>query len=365
VVDRIFGRTAGSAAVVQQRFGAHRPDRRVDPTIAARSGEAVVERDLDLRLVRSFVALASELHFGRAASRLFVAQQTLSADIARLEALVGVPLFVRTSRHVELTAAGRRIQERAGQLLFQAGLLVREARGEPQPLRVAATNDAVDILPRILERLLVLQPAGEIECGLVPGPGQIRRVYDRRLDVAVVGLLRQPPGLRAELLRLDSALVVVGPDHPLAVGDGPVQLRRLAEHPVHLPPATDAPEVIAFVRALEARTGVHLTPTRSRSMASGPWTALVRSGGVGLAFSSVTLPPGDWVTRPLTEPTPLFPWWLLWHADDESERTRWFLTAARQAREKLAWLRPATAGQPWLPDGVAAWLWGIQTAPEG
>src|SRR3954451_14364817 len=98
-----------------------------------------------------------------------MAQQTLSADIARLEALVGVPLFVRTSRHVELTAAGRRIQERAGQLRFQAGLLVREARGEPQLLRVAATNDAVDILPRILERLLVLQPAGEIECGLVPG----------------------------------------------------------------------------------------------------------------------------------------------------------------------------------------------------
>jgi len=321
-----------------------------------------VERDLDLRLVRSFVALSAELHFGRAASRLFMAQQTLSADIARLEAQVGVPLFVRTSRHVELTAAGRRIQERAALLLSEAGLLVREARGEPQPLRVAAANDAVDILPRILERLLVLRPAAEVECGLVPGPGQIRRVYDRRLDVAVVGLLTQPPGLRAELLRLDSALVVVRPDHPLAVGDGPVPVRRLAEYPVHLPPAADAPEVASFVGALEARTGVHLTPTRSRSMASGPWMALVRSGGVGLTFSSVALPPGDWVARPLTEPTPLFPWWLLWHADEESEQLRWFLTAARQAREQLAWLRPRTVGEPWLPDGVAAWLWRVQAA---
>jgi DNA-binding transcriptional LysR family regulator len=320
-----------------------------------------VERDLDLRLVRSFVALSSELHFGRAASRLFVAQQTLSADIARLEAQVGVPLFVRTSRRVELTAAGRRIQERAVLLLSEAGLLVREARGQPQPLRVAAANDAVDILPRILERLLALQPAVEVECGLVSGPGQIRRVYDRRLDVAVVGLLRQPPGLRAELLRLDSALVVVRPDHPLAAGDGPVPVGRLAEHPVHLPPATDAPEVASFVRELEARAGVHLTPTRSRSMASGAWMALVQSGGVGLAFSSVSLPPGDWVTRPLTEPTPLFPWWLLWHGEDESKRSRWFLTAARQAREELGWLRPATVGEPWLPDGVAARLWRVQS----
>jgi DNA-binding transcriptional LysR family regulator len=312
-----------------------------------------VEPDLDLRLLRYFVVLAAELHFGRAASRLFVAQQTLSSSIARLETEVGVPLFVRTSRRVELTDAGRRLQAHAALLLAQADRLVLAARGEPEPLRVAAVSDAVDIVPRILERLLVQSPGAEVECGLVPGPGQIERVYDHRLDVAVVGALRAPPGLQAEPLRLDAALVVVRPDHPLAASGGPVTVRRLAEYRLHIPPAADAPEVAEFVRALERRTGVHFMPTSSRFMASSPSLALVYAGGVGLTFSSVSLPRGTWVTRPLIEPIPLLPWLLLWHGDDGSERTRAFLAAARSTRERLGWLPPALTGTSWVPDGVA------------
>ena len=322
-----------------------------------------MERDLDLRLLRSFVALARELHFGRAAGRLFVAQQTLSADIARLEAQVGVRLFVRTSRRVELTEAGRRIQDRAALLLAGADQLVQEARGERQPLRVAAATDAVDIVPRILGLLSALRPAERVECALLPGPEQIERVHHGHLDVAVTGSLTPPPGLTAELLRLDSALVVVRPDHPLAASGKSVTVGRLAEHPVHLPPAADAPEVADFVRALETRAAVRLTPTPSRSMASGPWMALVLAGGVGLAFSSLSLPPGPWVTRPLTEPIPLFPWGLLWRAAGESDRLRRFLDAARQLRDELGWLQPEASSEAWLPDGVAAWLWRVQAPP--
>ena len=75
------------------------------------------DADLDIRLLRYFVAVAEELHFTRAAARLFVAQQALSRDIGRLEARVGTPLFVRTTRRVTLTPEGRRLLDRARPLL--------------------------------------------------------------------------------------------------------------------------------------------------------------------------------------------------------------------------------------------------------
>ena len=73
--------------------------------------------DLDLRSLRYFVAAAEELHFTRAAERLFVAQQALSRDIRRLEDQLGVALFVRTTRKVALTADGERLLVRAREIL--------------------------------------------------------------------------------------------------------------------------------------------------------------------------------------------------------------------------------------------------------
>ena len=71
---------------------------------------------VELRHLRAFVAVAEELNFTRAASRLHLAQQALSAQISQLEALLGTPLFVRTTRRVELTGAGRALLERAPSL---------------------------------------------------------------------------------------------------------------------------------------------------------------------------------------------------------------------------------------------------------
>jgi len=106
-----------------------------------------LDSEIELRHLRYFVAVAEELHFGRAAQRLHIAQPPLSQQIRRLEELLGYPLFERTSRSVALTAAGKLLLERARRTLANLQRDMEETRsagrGEVGSLHVGFVGSAM------------------------------------------------------------------------------------------------------------------------------------------------------------------------------------------------------------------------------
>jgi DNA-binding transcriptional LysR family regulator len=172
-----------------------------------------------LRQLRYFIAVAEELHFGRAAARLGIAQPPLSQRIRKLEQDLGAQLFERDSRHVELTEAGQVLLAESRDLLARwdrARTLVGEThRGEVDALRVGVPPD---VAGRVLAAILTAFDRTDVRLDLreLTTAEQARLLADRRLDA---GLLQHPVDVVGLELgpAVDTPLGVVLPrDSPLA-----------------------------------------------------------------------------------------------------------------------------------------------------
>jgi len=136
---------------------------------------------LETRELEYFIALADELHFGRAAVRLSIAQPALSKAIRRIETRLGVPLFTRSSRHVELTPAGKALQEHGRHALNAVSAAIRHAQ------RAGDTQ---------AQLRLVLKPGGD--AGLLSG---LLAAYAHQPDARQVDILFSGPADRTDFLR--------------------------------------------------------------------------------------------------------------------------------------------------------------------
>jgi DNA-binding transcriptional LysR family regulator len=175
---------------------------------------------IDLRLVRYFVAVAEELHFGRAAARLHIAQPSLSHQIRRLEQQLGVLLLTRTSRRVELTSAGEILLQEGRALLSHASRVVEATRSvSSERLVVGFFGSAgATILPKVLREIKRQHPLADVvlhELLL----DQLQEVADGRVDVAFTRLLPDQIGdasIEIETLGEDPRMLVVPQGHRLA-----------------------------------------------------------------------------------------------------------------------------------------------------
>lgn len=138
--------------------------------------------------MRAFVVTAEELHFGRAAERLFVSQQALSKRIRRLEQTLAAPLFERTTRTVELTDAGRRLLPHAVEAVSAFDRAVRSGRAVDEPLRVDVYDE---------RRLAPAQPAP-------PAPHAVATAADAHAPFAVRPAGVDPGNRSAILAALNS-----------------------------------------------------------------------------------------------------------------------------------------------------------------
>jgi len=176
--------------------------------------------DLEVRQLRYFVAVAEELHFGRAAERLGMAQPPLSRAIRTLERQLGVQLLERTTRHVALTTAGEvflRDARTAIDAITAAGRRARHAgRSEPR-LRLAlkADHDA-GLLPRILSAYQSEEAALAVELVLGGRGEQAPALRDGRADVALVSGPFDDRGLDHQPLLTEPRLAALAAGDPLA-----------------------------------------------------------------------------------------------------------------------------------------------------
>lgn len=213
----------------------------------------------ELRHLRYFVAVAEELHFGRAAQRLGIAQPPLSQQIQRLEQAVEARLLERTRRRVELTPAGELFLADARRILADvessAAAARRVAQGQTGTLTVAFAASVMFLdLPGIIRRFREAFPGVHLDLRELPTGHQLIALRTGEIDV---GFLREPPpdpALRTETIMREAFQVAVSRRHRLA-SRRRVTVADLAHEDFVLFPPDVAPGLHAQVLALCADAG--------------------------------------------------------------------------------------------------------------
>ncbi|HVB43061.1 MAG TPA: LysR family transcriptional regulator [Streptosporangiaceae bacterium] len=299
---------------------------------------------MEFRQLRFFVTLAEELHFGRAAAREHIVQSALSQQIQRLERELGVRLLDRSTHHVALTSAGAAFLTEARQILASAQRAAAAARqaGDPAPvLQVGIVDAGYNSMPQILRAVQERFPNLEIHQVEACVPDQFTFLADGRIDVGLGRALHAPGYVASELVRLDPLGVLVADSHPFAALEA-VPVAMLAEEPLLLSPDGRAPEFNQFVAELCRSVG--FVPSLYRgSVHSIRGAADLIDQGRCLACvpASYASEYAGIVWRPLTAPPSLYPWSVLWRADDDSEHVRAVVACARALADELDWLKPA------------------------
>jgi DNA-binding transcriptional LysR family regulator len=300
---------------------------------------------MELRQLRYFVALAEELHFGRAAAREHIVQSALSQQLQRLERELGARLLERSTHHVQLTPAGSAFLIEARRILAhveRVAVVVQRAAGSVATLRVGVVDASYDSMPLILRQVREQYPdleIHELEAGV---PEQLRMLLDGRLDVGLGRAWPETAEVAAELFRLDPLGVLVPEDHRLATVPR-VPVATLAAEPLLLAEQGRAPEFNQFV--IELCRSVGFVPRVYRGTVESLRAAadLVLQGRcvVCVPASCVSVVAGI-VWRPLVEPVSRYPWSVLWRAGEGSEYVRAVVAAARRLARELGWLQPAS-----------------------
>ena len=242
---------------------------------------------LSLRKLRYFVAVAEELHFGRAAGRLHIAQPALSQQIRLLETELDTPLFERTTRRVSLTAAGTVLLDQARRLLVAADGVERAARelrdGERGILRLGFVDStAYEMVPRFLRRFRELRPNIDFELHSMSSDEQYVALRDGTIDLGISRTAGAAGDLDRWLLGSEPFVLAVGSTHPFADRQS-VELRELGSESFIGFDKEVSPTLHAEMRLLLAAAGVRL----ELAMQATEYTTILGLVAAGVGISMV------------------------------------------------------------------------------
>lgn len=207
--------------------------------------------NITLRQVEVFVAVATELHFGRAAERLHISQATASQEVRRLEVALGLRLFDRSTRSASLTPAGETILIESRALLRSADQLTERARlfqdEHLRRLRVIVSPSVVNrLLPAVMSAAEQRFPEVRIEDVAVETGAVADRVVSDRGDVGIGRFLDAPSGYQKETIAEEELMVAVSDGYALAAPDR-IDLSALHDLPLLLWPREQAPRYYDYL----------------------------------------------------------------------------------------------------------------------
>lgn len=292
---------------------------------------------MELRHLRYFVAVAEELHFGRAAKRVCIAQQPLSRQIRNLENELGVQLFYRTKRTVRLTEVGEIFLEEARKTLEQANyavkLVQRASLGEIGRIAIAFTGSALNIvLPATVRQFKKLYPQVDLTLKRLQTLEQVEAIHSRQIDL---GLLHPPiddDKLILETIYRENLVVALPDTHPLAKDKSvPISLQQLADESFILFPRYIGS--VLYDRIINLCRQAGFSPkVVQEAMPQQTILGLVAAGiGVSLIHSSVqTLGRPGVVFRSLIESTPILETAVAWSPDTTNLVLPLFLNVVRE-----------------------------------
>jgi DNA-binding transcriptional LysR family regulator len=291
----------------------------------------------ELRQLRYFVAVAEEMHFGRAARRLHMTQPPLSQAIQALEAQLGTPLFFRTRRSVALTAAGQTLLPEVQRLLQQidglASLAQSAAVGESGRLSVAFVPMAdYSVLPQALREFRAALPSVHLDLQEATTDIQIDWLASGRIDVGFL-LPPLPEKLKAEVdyLPLTSEPLVLALPEGTAPSKTKMSLKRCADLPLIIFPRRMSPafhdQILGCLREAELSPRIGQEAIQMQTIVS------LVSAGMGFALvpqsvSNMKRPGVEY--RALLETSPWVEIGLAWRRDNPSPVLAAFLDLMRK-----------------------------------
>lgn len=287
---------------------------------------------MELRQLQYFLAVAEELNFSRAAERLRITQPPLSLQIQNLEKELGIPLFYRNNRHVELTEAGALFFNEVSKIFDHLHRAIENAQrthhGEIGTLKVGFVGSATyDILPSVLREFRTLYPDVQVHLFEMSTPAQVQALRDKEIDI---GVLRPPvhsDALYTKTVSTIPCVLAVPKQHPLLEKEN-VSLSDLSPYPfVMLSRKTWAGlynEILALCNpiiqqeALEFQTVIGLV-----------------AAGLGIAVvpqSAMNLHAQDVVYLSLSNQLPIASMGVSWRRNDQSPLVKAFIEIAKEMR---------------------------------